>query len=256
MPTGQDIKLLKNPSLNVKFSQLPPSSMKPLIGILSRYSSDNNQYNLPDAYTKSIQRNGGTPIIIPPLFDAEYQQLYDAVDGVLFTGGPDVDPLLYGEEPLPKQGVIEPMRDDFELKLAKIALAGNKPVLGICRGLQTLNTAAGGTLIQDIPSQVKDPIKHVQEAKAWYGTHHVRLEPGSKIHNIFGKDSVVSNSFHHQACKDPAPGFKPTGWSEDDVIEVLEIDSPVWKLCVQWHPEHMAEGEMNKLFKAFVDACK
>ncbi len=230
--------------------------MRPLIGITSRYSSENNQYNLPDAYTKSIQRNGGTPIIIPPLYDAEYQQLYDTVDGVLFTGGPDVDPMLYGEQPLPKQGWIEPMRDDFELKLAKIALTGPKPMLGICRGMQTINAAAGGTLIQDIDSQIKDPIKHRQEAKAWYGTHHVNLESGSLIHEIFGKDKVVVNSFHHQACKDQAPGFKPTGWASDGVIEVIEMDSPVWKLCVQWHPEHMAEGEMNKLFKAFIDACK
>ena len=148
------------------------------------------------------------------------------------------------------------MRDEFAFKLAKIALAGPKPMLGICRGLQTINAAAGGTLIQDIPSQIKDPIKHGQEAKAWYGTHHVELESGSKIHGIFGKDKVVVNSFHHQACKDPAPGFKATGWASDGVIEVIELDTPVWKLCVQWHPEHMAEGEMNKLFKAFIDACK
>ena len=230
--------------------------MKPVIGITSRYSGKENKYNLPDAYTKAIQRNRGTPILLPPLYDAEYQQLYDMVDGILFTGGPDVDPMLYGEQPLPKQGWIEPMRDDFEFKLAKIALAGPKPVLGICRGLQTLNAAAGGTLIQDIPSQIKDPIKHRQEAKSWYGTHHVELEPGSKAHKVFGDTKLLVNSHHHQACKDPAPGFKPTGWASDGVIEVLEIDDPVWKLCIQWHPEHMDNPVMNRLFKAFVDACK
>jgi putative glutamine amidotransferase len=230
--------------------------MKPIIGITSRYSSENNQYNLPDAYTKSIQRNGGIPILLPPLYDSDNEKLYEIVDGVLFTGGPDVDPILYGEQPIPKQGSIEPMRDDFEFKLANIALKGHKPFFGICRGLQVLNAVAGGTLIQDIGSQVKDPLKHRQETRAWYGTHHVRLEPGSMIHGIFGKDKVLTNTFHHQACKDPAPGFTPSGWAEDDVIEVLEVDSPPWKLCVQWHPEHMDNEDMNRLFKAFVNACK
>jgi len=229
--------------------------MKPIIGITSRYSSNDNRYNLPDAYPKAIQRNGGTPVIIPPLYNAEYQQLYDLVDGLLFTGGPDVDPMHYGEQPMPKQGWIEPMRDEFELKLAHIALEGPKPFLGICRGLQLLNVAAGGTLIQDIGSQVTSPIKHRQEAKAWHGTHHVELEPGSKIYEVLGERKVVVNSFHHQACKDPGPGFKATGWAQDKVIEVIEYDSPVWKLCVQWHPEHMDNPLMNKLFKAFIDAC-
>ncbi|MBD3172649.1 gamma-glutamyl-gamma-aminobutyrate hydrolase family protein, partial [Candidatus Bathyarchaeota archaeon] len=206
-------------------------------------------------YAKAIQRNGGTPIVIPPLYEAEYQQLYESVEGVLFTGGPDVDPILYGEEPLPKQGGIEPLRDDFEFKLAKIALDGPKPVFGICRGLQVLNAAAGGTLIQDIGSQIDDPLKHRQEAKAWYGTHHVRLEQGSILHRLYGKDKVLTNTFHHQACKDPAPGFTVRGWAGDNVVEVLEIESEPWKLCVQWHPEHMDNDDMNKLFQAFIDAC-
>jgi putative glutamine amidotransferase len=230
--------------------------MKPVIGITSRYSSENNQYNLPDAYTKAIQRNGGTPILLPPLYNAECQQLYDLCDGILFTGGPDVDPILYGEQPIPGQGWIEPMRDEFEFELAKISLAGPKPVLGICRGLQTLNAAAGGTLIQDIKSQVDKPIKHRQEAKAWHGTHHAYLDKGTKIHEVFGDDTVLCNSFHHQACKDPGKGFTVTGRASDGVIEVIEYDSGVWKLCVQWHPEHQDNPVMNKLFKAFVDACK
>lgn len=230
--------------------------MKPLIGITSRFSSENKRYNLPDAYAKAIQRNGGTPIVIPPLYEAEYQQLYESVDGVLFTGGPDVDPILYGEEPLPKQGGIEPMRDDFEFKLAKIALDGPKPMFGICRGLQVLNAAAGGTLIQDIGSQIDDPLKHRQEAKAWYGTHHVRLEQGSMLHRLYGKDKVLTNTFHHQACKDPAPGFTAKGWTGDNVVEVLEIESEPWKLCVQWHPEHMDNDDMNKLFQDFIHACQ
>jgi putative glutamine amidotransferase len=242
--------------INIKSTHLYQSAMKPLIGITSRYSSENNQYNLPDAYVKAIQRNGGTPIVIPPLHDVDYIQIYDITDGIIFSGGPDVDPLLYGEEPLPKQGRIEPMRDDFEFKLANLALTGKKPVFGICRGLQVLNIAAGGTLIQDIESQVEKPLKRRQDAKGWYGTHHVFLKQGSLIYEIFGKDKVVTNTFHHQACKDPAKGFKETGWTSDKVIEVLEISSEPWKLCVQWHPELMDNEDMNKLFKSFVESCK
>ncbi len=230
--------------------------MRPVIGITSRYLNDKKHYNLPDAYTKAVQRNGGTPIILPPLYDIDQDQLLGIVDGIIFTGGPDVDPMLYGEQPLPKQGGIDILRDTFEISLAKKALAGEKPVFGICRGLQIINTAAGGTLIQDIGSQVDDPIKHGQQTETWYGTHHVKLESGSMVHGIFGVDEVKVNSFHHQACKDPAPGFKATGWASDGVIEVLEVDSPHWRLCVQWHPEHMHKGEMNKLFSALVEASK
>ncbi len=230
--------------------------MRPVIGITSRYIVDKKHYNLPDAYTKAIQRNGGTPIILPPLPDINQKQLLTLVDGIIFSGGSDLDPILYGEEPIPKQGMIDPLRDTFEISLGKKALAGDKPVLGICRGLQVLNAAGGGTLFQDIGSQVKDSLKHRQKAETWYGTHHVRLEKDSHAYEIFGSEKVLSNTFHHQACKTPAPGFKPTGWTEDGVIEVLEIDSQVWKMCVQWHPEHMDDPVMNKLFKSFVDACK
>lgn len=239
----------------LKWGEIYPVGMRPVIGITSRYTIDKKHYNLPDAYTKAIQRNGGTPIILPPLFDIDQDQLLDIVDGILFTGGPDVDPILYGEEPRPQQGGIDPLRDEVEISMAKKALVGDKPVLGICRGLQVLNVAGGGTLIQDIPSQVKEAQKHVQSAQTYYGTHHVELLEGSRAHMIFGMEKILPNSFHHQACKDPAPGFKPTGWAFDGVIEVLEIDSPVWKMCVQWHPEHMDDPVMNKLFKSFIDAC-
>ncbi len=230
--------------------------MRPVIGITSRYTIDKKHYNLPDAYTKAVQRNGGTPVILPPLFDIDQDQLLGLVDGILFTGGPDVDPILYGEEPLPKQGGIDPLRDEVEISMAKKALKGEKPVLGICRGLQVLNVAAGGTLIQDIGSQIDKPLKHRQSAQTYYGTHHVTLDEGSRAREIFGMDKILPNSFHHQACKDPAPGFKVTGRAPDGVIEVLEIDNPVWMMCVQWHPEHMDDPVMNKLFKSFIDACK
>ena len=240
----------------LKWRGFYPVDMRTIIGITSRYSIDKKHYNLPDAYTKAIQRNGGTTVILPPLFDIDQDQLLGLVDGILFTGGPDVDPMLYGEEPIPGQGGIDPLRDEFEISMAKKALVGDKPVLGICRGLQVLNVAGGGTLYQDIKSQVKDAQKHRQDAQAYYGTHHVELLEDSMAHEIFGSEKIISNTFHHQSCKNPAPGFKPTGWAYDGVIEVLEIESHVWKMCVQWHPEHMDDPVMNKLFKAFVDACK
>ena len=240
----------------LKWGEIYPVGMRPIIGITSRYVIDKKHYGLPDAYAKAVQRNGGTPVILPPLFDIDQDQFLDLVDGIIFSGGPDVDPILYGEQPRPQQGGIDPLRDEVEISLGKKALTGDKPVLGICRGLQVLNVAGGGTLIQDIPSQVKDAQKHNQAAQTYYGTHHVTLEKGSKAHEIFGMERILPNSFHHQACKVPAPGFKVTGKADDGVIEVLEIDSPVWKMCVQWHPEHMDDPVMNKLFKSFIDACK
>jgi len=228
--------------------------MRPIIGITSRHSRENHRYNLPDAYAKAVQRNGGTPIILPPLPDIDHMQLLDAVDGLILSGGADVDPMLYGEQPVPQQRSISPLRDSFEHALVLKALEAGKPILAICRGAQILNVATGGTLVQDTNTQVKNPVKHRQEAPASYGTHHVHLEPGTLIHRILGKDTVTSNSLHHQSVKTPGEGMKITGKATDGVIESMEKPGEHFVLAVQWHPEHMDNPDMNKLFKALVDA--
>lgn len=226
--------------------------MRPIIGITSRHDREKNWMNLPDAYVKAVQRNGGTPIILPPHEEIDIDQHISLIDGLIISGGPDVDPMLYEEQPKPKQGSISPLRDEYEIKLVKQALDVDKTIFAICRGAQVLNVALGGTLIQDTDSQVKDPVKHRQEAPASYGTHTVWLRENSKIRKIFCKEKIITNSFHHQAVKEPGEDVVPTGWASDDVVEAFEVEGKSYVLAVQWHPEHM-DNEMNKLFKAMIE---
>jgi putative glutamine amidotransferase len=176
------------------------------------------------------------------------------IDALVLTGGVDIDPYLFGEPPIPQQGTIDPLRDTYELKLTKQALEQGKPLLAICRGCQVLNVAAGGTLYQDLNAQVKNSMKHSQQAPTWYGSHPVDLREGSRLHGVYGKERVTTNSFHHQGVKNTAPGFTETAWSEDGVVEGIEQDGGAWVVGVQWHPERMIDGEHFKIFQALVKA--
>ena len=149
-------------------------------------------------------------------------ELLSIADGVLFPGGADVDPKHYNERPSQKLGRINPLLDEVELAVARKALALNMPILGICRGCQLVTIAAGGSLIQDIPSQVGGAMKHSQQAPRWYGTHEVILEEGSLAHRIFKNRRLAVNSFHHQSVKEPGDGFLATGKALDGIIEVLK----------------------------------
>lgn len=230
--------------------------MKPVIGLSSSYSLENKQYTVPEDYVKSIKLSGAVPIILPPTFDADIEEFLGLVNGIILTGGVDVDSQLYGENPIPLQGSIDPLRDSFELSLIKAALRIRKPIFAICRGIQLLNVAAGGTLYQDVNGQLKGSLKHRQQAPTYYPTHKVRLEEGSRLYGIFGKSSVGVNSFHHQAVKDIAPAFRATAWADDDLIEAIEWEGSDFIVGVQWHPERMIDGEMLKLFEAFTIALK
>ena len=225
--------------------------MKPIIGLTSSYSSDKKSYTIPESYVNAVERSGAVPVILPPTFDADIGTFLKLVDGIILTGGVDVDPQLYGENPIPLQGSIDPLRDSFELLLTKAALDMCKPIFAICRGIQVLNVAAGGTLYQDVNGQMKGSLKHRQQAPTYHPSHKVRLEAGSRLNGIFGKSSVGVNSFHHQAVKDIAPGFRATAWADDGLIEAIELDGSDYIVGVQWHPERMIDGEMLKLFKAF-----
>jgi putative glutamine amidotransferase len=228
--------------------------MKPLIGITSSYSWDNHNQILPNSYVDAIERGGGTPVLLPPSFTIDVEQLLESVDGLVLTGGVDIDPQHYGENPIPQMGTIDPKRDDFELKITKEALRGGKPILAICRGHQVLNVAAGGTLIQDIASQVPEALKHRQKAPTYYPSHTVRVQEGSRLHGIFGKSELGVNTFHHQAVRDMGEGLVATAWAPDGVLEAMEIPGDAFVLGVQWHPERMIDGEMLKIFQGFVQA--
>ncbi len=232
---------------------------KPLIGITSCHDHETRANRLALAYIRALEEAGGLPVIIPTLKEEELiKGIIDTFDGLLLSGGGDPDPFLWGEEPVPEQGEIEPWRDQLEILLVRGALEIGKPLLGICRGMQVMNLAAGGTLYQDLAKEKEGLMKHMQEAPRWYATHGVTLIPGSRIKYIMGKENLRVNSFHHQGVERVAPGFLVSGRARDEVIEVIEYQEGGYALGVQWHPETMVKRDKNmaNLFKDFVSACK
>lgn len=232
--------------------------MKPIIGITCSYDWNKGYFRINRAYVTAIERAGGVPIILPSISPDNVREIVGIVDGVLLSGGVDIDPHLYGEKPIHKMGKIDPDRDLFEIELTKEVLRRELPLLAICRGIQVLNVAAGGTLYQDIESQVKGSIKHKWhtpsglDAPPSYPTHIVKIKAGSMLHKIFGKQELRVNSFHHQAVKDVGKKFIATAWAEDEVIEAIEYTGSSFILGVQWHPEWMMNSEMMKIFEEFV----
>lgn len=231
--------------------------LKPLIGITGRPDSANqNSVTCAQDYVWSVERAGGLPTVIPFMeIEDNYREILGRLDGLLLTGGADVDPLHWGEEPGPRCGKIQPERDRMELFLCRGALAIDLPLLGICRGVQVLAVAAGGSLVQDIPSQIPGSLKHFQEAPTWYPTHRVRLRNGTRLSSIFPSELRV-NSFHHQSVKTVPEGFVISAEASDGVIEGIESQGHCFAMGVQWHPECMWNQVFNytPLFQAFVGA--
>jgi len=210
--------------------------MQPVIGITAGFNNSDEKHFLTDYYVQAVENLGGIPIILPSLNINLIEHVYDLVDGLIFSGGADIDPGFFGESPRRGIGEITPIRDKFELCLAKKALNGSKPVLGICRGIQVLNIAAGGTLYQDIEKVTTQ--EHDQKAPKWAPFHQVEILEDSLLFQIIGKNKVKVDSFHHQAVKDLGIGLKKTAWSEDGLIEAFESDTAGKIIIgVQWHPE-------------------
>ncbi|QVI35716.1 gamma-glutamyl-gamma-aminobutyrate hydrolase [Lacticaseibacillus chiayiensis] len=198
----------------------------------------------PNMIKNAIVKVGGAPLILPyPEDDAVAETLaqqYVAVfDGLVLPGGPDVDPTFYHEEPIQAMGRATYQKDRFEIALIKATLKARKPIFAICRGIQILNVALGGTLYQDLPSQnPKATIRHSQAAPGQWPTHHVAIKPGSHLASLVGTSSYV-NSRHHQAVKDVASELKVTAQAPDGVVEAVESKDSDLILGVQWHPENM-----------------
>ena len=210
-------------------------------------------------YINAVSKSGATPIILPVVSDEKtIKNQLEIADALILTGGYDVNPHFYNEEPSKKMGKICTARDEFDLKLIEIALELKKPILGICRGMQILNVYFGGTLYQDLSYNNESHIEHNQKAHYSEGTHFIKIEEGSFLYKISEKNERV-NSFHHQAINDLADNFKAIAFANDGVIEAIENkgkDSII--LGVQFHPEMMFEKNefAQKIFKAFIDEIK
>jgi microsomal dipeptidase-like Zn-dependent dipeptidase/gamma-glutamyl-gamma-aminobutyrate hydrolase PuuD len=195
-----------------------------------------------DAYVNAVIKAGGSPVLIPLTNDGRVlEEILSKVDGLVLSGGGDIHASFFNEELHPSVESCDLERDNYDLALVRRAAARHIPILGICRGQQLINVAFGGNLIQDIPSQVpQSAINHNQTEERAVGTHTVTVRPGSTLHGIVKNENIPVNSFHHQAVKEVAPGFKAVAFSDDSVTEAIESTDGKSILGVQWHPEHMA----------------
>lgn len=235
---------------------------KKLIGLTPSHNTDNDDISMRPTYLRSITAAGAIPVILPlEASDDALRQLVDALDGFLFTGGPDVHAFLFGEQTQAFCGNVSPARDSLELSLLSLIMAAKKPILGICRGIQVINIGLGGTIYQDIPSQWKTdspfPIAHKQPFYYTIPSHSVEIVPNTLLSSIVGSSSIQVNSMHHQAVRDTAPGLVVCGYGPDGLIEALEKPDYPYLLGVQWHPEYLQakEDSARNLFRSFVEAC-
>jgi putative glutamine amidotransferase len=211
-------------------------------------------------YLESVRRAGGDPVEVADTHE-EPAAIVARVRGVMLTGGGDVDPALYGEAPHPSYEPAEPGRDAFEIALARAAIEADVPLLAICRGMQVLNVAMGGTLIQDIPSEVAGALNHAIREPRFHIAHEVWVSRDSRLWNIMADkldgESLQVNSRHHQAVKLVAPGFDVSATAPDGVIEAMERSVSRFCLAVQWHPENFwRTGEFRPLFEQFLVAAR
>lgn len=230
---------------------------RPVIGITGNYADQT--CTLAEGYYQSVLNAGGIPVIIPPRYVEEGDDcsdltgVLDNIDGIVFSGGGDPNPLLFGEEPVVQLHGITPERDLQELKLVRMAYDRQIPMLGICKGIQMINAALGGTLYQDIHSQ-KDGgvwVKHSQDEDRRFPSHTVKVENGTLLHKLFGKDTLQVNSFHHQACKDIAPCLRLSAISPDGIVEAIESNEYKSILGVQWHPETFVLRNSDEMMPIF-----
>ena len=235
-------------------------NLKPIIGITTFEDKKNGYHKVSSNYINAIFAAGGIPINIPIVHDEkDYAAYINIIDGIIFTGGLDVSPLLYDENPLKEINLISSIRDKYELGLLKSAYEKKLPILGICRGCQLMNVALGGSLYQDINTQVPNSLGHSPNAISSDEFYHsINIKEESKLYNIFGTDSIFVNSFHHQAIKKLGDNLKISAVSEDGIIEAVEATDDRFMIGVQFHPEGLVKRHLEflKLFNEFIVATK
>jgi putative glutamine amidotransferase len=242
-------------------------TFQPLIGI-SGGLVRTNEWSPPvvghrQSYVDAVLQAGGLPVLLPPLTNPRaLRALYERLDGVLLAGGDDIDPARYGEAPHPRLGAVSPERDTAELQLARWAFADGKPLLGICRGLQVLNVARGGTLWQDLPSEHPEGLDHYTSAtlRRWDMVDHaVELDAGSRLAALLGTTAIGLNSLHHQAVKRLGAGLRAVGYAPDGVVEAIEGGGAAFVVGVQGHPETLwqaTEPRWRRLFGGLIAAAR
>lgn len=236
----------------------------PLIGISGSINAQETQYFLPHHYATAIIAAGAVPVLLSPEMDENMLEgCLASLDGILLAGGNDMAPELYHQEPVAQLGEVNPVRDRFELQLVAKAFQKKMPVLGICRGVQSMNVAMGGTLYQDLPSQYRTsggnpPLCHNQTRPDHYTSHAVSVTEGTLLHRLVQTQTLQVNSFHHQAAAKAADGLIISAVASDGVIEALEHPGHPFFLGVQWHPERYYDRAQDSaiLFSALADAAR
>jgi len=207
-----------------------------------------------------VRQAGGVPVLLPPqLSKTSLDRLVRSLDGLLLTGGGDVDPATFGEAPHPTLYEVAPSRDALETQVTLIALEKKTPLLAICRGIQVLNVALGGSLHQDVASEPGTEIQHSQKEARDQATHKVTITPRSRLGRVLGAEDLEVNSFHHQVVKTLGRGLVPVAWAPDKLVEGVELDDDSqFVLGVQWHPEHLVGSSepARRLFSALVTAAR
>jgi putative glutamine amidotransferase len=234
----------------------------PLIGITTSHSTTETgllQVGIPDAYVRAVARAGAYPVLIPlSLEDKALSGLLSRLDGILFSGGGDVHPRRYGEEFDPLVNTVDEDRDRVEIDLIQDSIVTGKPFLGICRGLQVINVALGGSLYADIRASRPEALKHdcFPEHSRDYLAHTVQVDGSSSLARVLGQPNTEVNSMHHQGIHRLASGLVATAFAPDGIVEAIELPEHPFGLAVQWHPEWLQEhASMRRLFQAFVQAA-
>jgi putative glutamine amidotransferase len=233
--------------------------MRPVVGVTLGDGDEPGVHAMREDYVRSVEQAGSVPVVLPPVSPGDVPVLLDRLDGVLLSGGVDVDPVLYGQAPHPRLGRVNRRRDEFELALTREALRRDVPILAICRGHQVLNVATGGTLVQDVPSIVERAVEHDGPGPRWRRAHRVEVTAPSRLREILGQDALDVNSIHHQAVDRIGEGLAVSArCPEDGVVEGLEMPGRRFVVSVQWHPESFwnRPDSFQSLFDAHAEACR
>ena len=234
---------------------------KPWVGLTPALNNENTYLTVREAFCQALIEAGALPVILPLTEDLQVLSAYaEQLDGVVFTGGGDVDPALFSQPCRPWSGRIDPRRDAMELALCRLLMAASKPVLGVCRGMQVMNIACGGDIYQDIEREFHTdcPIAHRQPMPAEYSSHAVHVTEGTRLATLVKQSELRVNSLHHQAVNRLGEGLIGAAYSEDGLCEALEAPKARFFLGVQWHPERLypMHNEQRAIFTAFVDSCR